>query len=76
MEQNSLLKRFLLQVIYHAYLYTVFHITNKSNNPLENTHNGIELVRLMWIKLTSGQNYIPDLLQVQSVQIVCVTLLY
>ena len=28
-----LLKRFLLQVIYYAYHYTVFHITNKSNNP-------------------------------------------
>ena len=30
---KSLLKRFLLQVIYYVYYYTVFHITNKSNNP-------------------------------------------
>ena len=31
--RKILLKRFLLQVIYYAYYYTVFHITNKSNNP-------------------------------------------
>ena len=58
---QALLKRFLLQVIYYAYLYTVFHITNKSNNPLENTHNGtcfwIPSLRNIWTFVSRSDCY-------------------